>query len=262
MQFIVEGYPAYAYTGGRPFDPARPAAVLVHGAAFDHSAWQWQSRYLAHQGFTVLAVDLPAHGRSPGNARRAIGAFASWVAALVDAAGLMRVHLAGHSMGSLIALETALRHRDKLQSLALLGTSAPMAVGEPFLAAARDRASAAFDMAAVWGLSRHTQLAPSPVPGVTLLGASRGLIGRSVPGVLEADLVACRDYAADMDAVRALDLPTLVVGGRRDQMTPFKAGQALAAAIPGARFAALDAGHSLMSEAPREVAALLRDHWR
>ena len=47
--------PAYAYTGGRPFDPGRPAAVLIHGAAFDHSAWQWQSRYLAHQGFTVLA---------------------------------------------------------------------------------------------------------------------------------------------------------------------------------------------------------------
>jgi pimeloyl-ACP methyl ester carboxylesterase len=123
VQFIVEGYPAYAYTGGRPFDPSRPAAVLVHGAAFDHSVWQWQSRHLAHQGFTVLAVDLPAHGRSPGNARRSIGAFATWVAALVDAAGLTRVHLAGHSMGSLVALETALRHRDKLQSLALLGAT-------------------------------------------------------------------------------------------------------------------------------------------
>ena len=262
MQFIVEGYPAYAYTGGRPFDPDRPAAVLIHGAAFDHSVWQWQSRYLANQGFTVLAVDLPGHGRSPGTARREIAAFARWVAALVDAACLQRVHMAGHSMGSLVALETALRHRDRLLTLALLGTAVPMAVSEPFLAAARDRSPAALDMEAVWGHSRHAQLATSPVPGVTLLGASRGLNGRSAPGVLEAGLVACNDYAVDMEAVRALDLPTLVIGGKRDQMTPVKAGQALAGAIRGARFATLDAGHSMMSEAPREVAALLRDHWR
>jgi pimeloyl-ACP methyl ester carboxylesterase len=262
MQFIVEGYPAYAYTGGRPFDPATPACVLIHGAAFEHSAWQWQSRYLANQGYTVLAVDLPAHGRSPGNVRRDIPAYARWVLALLEAAGLERVHLAGHSMGSLIALETALQRPGPVRSLALLGSAAPMGVGEPFIAAARDRASAAFDMEAVWGHSRHAQLSTSPVPGVSLLGASRALNGRSQPGVLEACLVACRDYAPDMDAVRALAVPTLVVAGRRDQMTPFKAGQALAGAIPGARFAALDAGHSLMSEAPREVAALLREHWR
>ena len=69
-------------------------------------------------------------------------------------------------------------------------------------------------------------------------------------------------YRPDPAAIRALDVPTLVLGGRRDQMTPFKAGQALAAEIPGARFVALDAGHSMMSEAPREVAARLREHWR
>ena len=50
MQFIVEGYPAFAYTGGRPFAPSKEAVVVVHGAAFDHSVWQWQSRYLAHHG--------------------------------------------------------------------------------------------------------------------------------------------------------------------------------------------------------------------
>ena len=60
MQFIVQGYPAFAYTGGRPFTPKQPAIVFVHGAAFEHSVWQWQSRYLANHGFTVLAPDLPA----------------------------------------------------------------------------------------------------------------------------------------------------------------------------------------------------------
>src|SRR5260221_5955720 len=86
-QFIVQGYPAYAYTGGRPFDPGLPTVVFVHGAAFDHSVWQWQSRYLAHHGRSVLAVDLPAHGRSPGALRESIEQWAEWLAAVIHAAG-------------------------------------------------------------------------------------------------------------------------------------------------------------------------------
>src|SRR5260221_5635455 len=86
-QFIVQGYPAYAYTGGRPFDPGLPTVVFVHGAAFDHSVWQWQSRYLAHHGRSVLAVDLPAHGRSPGALRESIEQWAEWLPAFIDAAG-------------------------------------------------------------------------------------------------------------------------------------------------------------------------------
>jgi pimeloyl-ACP methyl ester carboxylesterase len=261
MRFIVEGYPAFAYTGGRAFDPQRPVALFVHGAAFDHSVWQWQSRYFAHHGFSVLAVDLPAHGRSPGSARASIGEMARWVASFVESACRDKVHLAGHSMGSLVALETAIRHPDKLASLVLVGTAMPMAVGEPFLAAARDGSEAALDMEAVWGHTRNAQLAASPVPGVTLLGASRRLNARAAAGVLAADLAACSAYRAEVDALRAIAVPTLVLGGKRDQMTPFKAGEAVAREIPGARFVALDAGHSMMGEAPRAVVAALREHW-
>lgn len=258
MQFIVEGYPAYAYTGGRPYGPQPPAVVLVHGAAFDHSVWQWQSRHLAHHGYTVLAPDLPGHGRSPGVARTSIEALADWIAALVAAAGLERAHVVGHSMGSLVALEAALRHPHRVAKLVLVGTAAPMAVGDAFLAAARDDSPAALDMEATWGLRRGTLLAQSPVPGMSLLGASRGLNGRAAAGVLHTDLAACRAWQPPVDAIRALKVPTLVVTGQRDQMTPAKAGRALAAEIPGARQVSLDAGHSMMSEAPRELSAALR----
>src|SRR6185503_10360342 len=93
MNFIVQGYPAFAYTGGRPFDAKLPTIVFVHGAAFDHSVWQWQSRYFAHHGFGVLAVDLPGHGRSPGAARASVADYAEWLVALLDAAGIARAHL-------------------------------------------------------------------------------------------------------------------------------------------------------------------------
>jgi pimeloyl-ACP methyl ester carboxylesterase len=258
MQFIVEGYPAYAYTGGRPFDPALPAIVFVHGAAFDHSVWQWQSRYFAHHGYSVLAADLPGHGRSPGAPRTSIEALADWVAALLESAGLASAAVVGHSMGSLVALETALRHPQRVSKLALVGTSAPMAVGETFIAAARDDSPAAFDMETVWGHSRNAMLAQSAVPGTALMGASRQLNGRARPGILHADLEACNTYQPPLEKIRALKMPVLVLAGKRDQMTPFRAGSALAKEIPAATFVALDAGHSMMSEAPRETLDALR----
>jgi pimeloyl-ACP methyl ester carboxylesterase len=258
MQFIVQGYPAFAYTGGRAYTAKQPAIVFIHGAAFDHSVWQWQSRWFAHHGFTVLAPDLPAHGKSPGAARKSIADMADWVAALIDAAALGEVALVGHSMGSLVALETALRHPTRVSRLALVGTAAPMPVGDPFLAAARDDHPAAYDMEVTWGHARGMALATSPIPGTTLPGASRALNGRARPGVLATDLAACHAWKPAIESIRAVKVPTLVVVGKRDQMTPQKAGRALAAEIPGSRLAVLDAGHSMMSEAPAEVLRELR----
>lgn len=258
-QFIVAGYPAYAYTGGRSFDAALPTIFFIHGAAFDHTVWQWQSRYFAHHGYSVLAVDLPGHGRSPGVLRTSVEAMADWVAAFIEAAGLPAAAVVGHSMGSLVALETARRHPQRVSRLALLGTAMPMAVGAPFMAAAHDNAPEGFDMEAVWGHARSAVLATSPVPGTYLLGASRQLNGRSRPGVLHADLAACDAYRPPAEALAEVKVPTLVVAGRRDQMTPLKAGRAVAGAIPGARFVALDAGHSMMNEAPRELLSALRE---
>lgn len=62
MILDLDGRRAYAYTGGKPFDAARPAVVFVHGAQHDHSVWGLQTRYFAHHGFGVLALDLPATG--------------------------------------------------------------------------------------------------------------------------------------------------------------------------------------------------------
>jgi pimeloyl-ACP methyl ester carboxylesterase len=259
MQFIVQGYPAYAYTGSREFDRALPSIVFVHGAAFDHSVWQWQSRYFAHHGFNALAVDLPGHGRSPGVLRATIEESAQWLLALLDAANLETALLVGHSMGSLITLEATLRAPQRVSKLALVGAAAPMPVGEAFLTAARDDPPVGFDMEAVWGHSRNVQLMQSAVPGATLLGASRSLNARSRPGALHADLVACNAYRPSMDAIHAMKVPTLVIAGRRDQMTLLKSGKALAAEIPGAKLVVLDAGHSMMSEAPRETLKALRD---
>src|SRR3712207_6152309 len=100
MLLSVQGKQAYCYTGGKPFNPALPTAVFIHGAQDDHSVWALQTRYFAHHGFGVLAVDLPGHGRSAGPAHTSVESMANWLLELLDAAGVQRFILIGHSMGS------------------------------------------------------------------------------------------------------------------------------------------------------------------
>lgn len=128
MKLTVDGREAYAYTGGRPFDPSQPAVVLIHGALNDHSVWTLLARWLAHHGLSVLAPDLPGHGRSAGPPPESVQAAGAWVRALLQAAGATQAAWIGHSMGSLIALEAAAQAPDAATRLVMVGTAYPMAV--------------------------------------------------------------------------------------------------------------------------------------
>ena len=128
MELRVGGESAYAYTGGKAFDPRLPALVFIHGGEQDHSIWILQSRYLAHHGYAVLAVDLPGHGRSGGAPLASIESMAAWIVALLDAAKVRSAALIGHSMGSLVALECAAKYPDRFGRIALIGTAFPMRV--------------------------------------------------------------------------------------------------------------------------------------
>ena len=104
MEFKVGRSRVFAATGGQAFDPDRPAVIFVHGAGNDHTVWHGPSRYFAYHGRSVLAFDLPGHGRSGGKALSTIEDMASWLVRAIDAIGIDRVAIAGHSMGGLIAL--------------------------------------------------------------------------------------------------------------------------------------------------------------
>ena len=116
MIVSVDGVAAHASTGGIELSGSDPVVVLIHGAGMDSTVWQLQTRYLAHRGFRAVAVDLPGHGRSAGEALGSVEAMADWVARFVAAAGFDAVHVVGHSMGTFIALELAGRHAAILRS--------------------------------------------------------------------------------------------------------------------------------------------------
>ena len=165
MEFTVDDKAVFAATGGRPFDPAQPSLVFVHGAALDHTVWALQTRYFAHHGRNVLALDLPGHGRSAGPPLDAMADMADWVIRALDALAVESARLVGHSMGSLVALEAAARHPGRVTGLALLGTSVPMPVTDALLSAAEAGHHAAFDMVTLWGHSRDGQVRGQPGAG-------------------------------------------------------------------------------------------------
>jgi pimeloyl-ACP methyl ester carboxylesterase len=260
MKLSVNGVETFVATGGRPFDPSLPAVVLLHGAGFDHSTWALHSRWFAHHGYAVLAPDLPGHGRSAGEALTTVADMADWTAALLDAASARPARLVGHSMGSLIALETAARHPDKVSGLSLIGTAATMTVGPDLLNAAEVNDPAAIDMVSIWGLGFKAELGGSLAPGLWMHQSAQRVLQQTRPGVLYRDLNACNSYQNALTVAASVKVPMTLILGERDMMTPAKAGKALAAALPHARTIILSgAGHMMMIEQPDELLAALKD---
>lgn len=268
MYLTVANSRTYCYTGGKPFDATLPTVVFIHGVVNDHSVWALQSRYLAHHGYNVLAVDLPGHGRSAGEAPASVEAAADWVAALLDAVDVQQAALVGHSWGSLIALQAASQLRQRVTHLALVGTAHPMQVSETLLNEALHDPQHALQRINVY--SRST-LAPPPStlgPGTWVFGASLAL-GRRIlasnPGVnvLHRGFMACNSYASGEAAMQALTCPVLMVLGTKDQMTPPRGAQSLIAAARTAgkslQVVHLPVGHHQMTEAPDATLMAIRN---
>ena len=263
MNFTVDGRQVFAYTAAHAIDPAKSTIVFVHGAGLDHSIFGLQSRYFGYHAHNVLALDLPAHGRSEGPPLGTVPQMADWVMRLLDAVKLEKAGVVGHSMGALVALECAARHPGRVGRIALLGTAYPMKVSDAFLQAAKENRHDAYDMETIWGHSAQAALGANPNPGMWMYGEALARLGRLAPGVLYSDLNACHTYAGGEAAAAAVRCPVLFVLGRRDQMTPAKAGAAFARTVPNARLVQLEAsGHSLMTEAPDATLDALIEFFR
>jgi pimeloyl-ACP methyl ester carboxylesterase len=257
MIVTVHGFEAYCYTGGKPFDASLPTVVFLHGAQNDHSVWALQTRYVAHHGFGVLAVDLPGHGRSKGAALTTVEAMAAWLVDVLDAAGVTTAILVGHSMGSLIALDTARQAPARVAALALVGTTYPMQVSADLLAMARDDEARAIDMVTIWSHASRPDTPSTYGPGLHVMNHARRLMQRMAainPAQLFfTDFTACNDYANGAAAAAAVTCPTLFLLGTRDMMTPARSTKMLTASIPHGQVVMIEAGHAMMAEAPDAV---------
>lgn len=254
----------YAYTGGKAFMPDRPTVVFIHGALGDHSVWILQSRYFANHGYNVLAIDLPGHGKSTGEAPETVEQAAQTVLDLLGVLGVGQAALVGHSLGSLIALEAAARAPDRVRHLVMVGTAYPMRVSAALLEAAVSDPMKGIDMVNMFS---HSTMAPPPStlgPGTWLHGTGRALMRRVLASnarvnVFYRSFKACDSYNGGEQAMAAVQCPTLFLLGEFDQMTPPKAAQSLVALARQGEVITVKSGHVVMEEAPDAVLEAL---WR
>lgn len=254
MELSVNGQSTYLYTGARAFDAALPSVMFVHGAGLDHSVWILQSRWFAHHGYNALAVDLPGHGRSQGEALGSIEKMGTWIWQCLDALKVANAHIIGHSMGSLAALDAAAIAPERALFTGLLGIAVPMPVSDTLIDAARDDLAAAINMITLWGHGFSAQIGGNQAPGMWMMGSASHLLARSHSGVLHQDLLACKAYSAGLKRAQLITNPVLVVLGKQDIMASPRGAKPLLQALVNGSSVLLDrCGHLMMAEQPDRV---------
>jgi pimeloyl-ACP methyl ester carboxylesterase len=228
-----------------------PTLVLVHGAGGTRVHWPAELRRLS--GTTVYTLDLPGHGRSGGQGYDTIEEYGEAVAAFLDAVGIEQAVVAGHSMGGAIAMTLALNQgpstssgQARVAGLVLAATGARLRVAPAILEGIHS------DFEGIVRLITRFAWSPDVAPPLTELG--REALREAGPDVLWADFMACDRFDV-MKRLGEIEVPTLVIGGSADQLTPLKYTRFLNEHIPGARMVTIeDAGHMVTLERPTEAA--------
>jgi len=228
---------------------ARPPVILIHGAGGTHLNWPPQVRRL--NGQPILAVDLPGHGKSEGVSRQVIGEYAADLLAFMDELKIRSAVLVGHSMGSGIALTMALQYPKRVLGLGILGGGPRLRVAPDLLQNVAD--PAAFLSAVHW--ITENSYGPQTDPRLMELGEKR--MAETRPPVLYGDFLACDGFSVQ-DDLSCIRVPTLILVGEQDRMTPPRLSRVLTEQIARSQFVTLsDTGHMLMLEQPEAVAAIL-----
>ena len=252
-----------------------PAVLLIQGVGIIGDGWNPQIAGLA-DGFSLVSFDNRGMGGSTLGAATRVPAYsvellADDALAILAAEQIDRFHVAGHSLGGIIAQEVALRARDRVRSLALLctfrhGRDGAGLTPDTFVMGLRTRIGTR--------AMRRNAFLELVLPREALAGADRAgiaarlapLFGHDLadqPPIVMTQVRAMARYDASDRLATLGGVPTLVVSAAADRIARPASGRALAAAIPGARFVELDdAAHGVPIQQPERVNTLLADHFR
>jgi pimeloyl-ACP methyl ester carboxylesterase len=241
---LVEGLPIYYVrrSHGRPL-------LFIHGSGADHTLWGVQLHRL--KMFQVSALDLNGHGQSPLRpSEDALGSYVADTVAVLNELGPQAPFLAGHSLGGAVALSIALQHPEKIGALILIGTGAKLRVLPELLQTIQTDFKAAVDLV--------VQMAFSISAPTKFRTQAREQMLRNGPEALYRDFSGCDGFDV-MARLGEISVPTLVICGREDRMTPVKYAEFLRDHIPNAQLQVIDgAGHMVMREAAEPVNQVIK----
>jgi len=232
-----------------PAADVREAAIMtqlvyVHGSG--HTYESFSEQLAAFPGSD--AVSLPGHPE--GRALESVGDCAVWLSKYLRWKGPDTAIVAGNSLGGAIALEWALRYPESAAGLILLGSGARLRVSQQILDAIDALWPECIDMLVDFSLS-----AGAPDELRARVRAWHLTVGQAST---KQDFLNCNAFDA-MDRVQALRVPTLIVVGAQDVMTPPKYSQFLHERMPGSTLLIVDgAGHMVHAEKPDAVNSAIR----
>ena len=210
--------------------------VMVHGSGQNELTYHYQTARFENAD----AVNLPGH--PDGEPSDSIGGYVDWVRDYARAKGYPPFVLFGHSMGGAIALDYALRFPEDLAGLVLIGTGARLRVHPDYLNRCLDDAQWRAEAPAYYE-AINKDLAPQL--------ASRAL--QSGPMVEHNDLAACDRFDV-MERVKEISLPSLVIVGADDIMTPVRYAEYLGREMQDAEVVVVpNSGHFVTLEQPDAV---------
>lgn len=227
-----------------------PPLILIHGAGGSRLHWPPNLRRL--EGEWVFGLDLPGHGGSLGEGERTIEGYVEGVCSWMDATGLDVGVFVGHSMGGAISLTMALEQPARVAALILVGTGGRLRVHTTILELTSNPETfrEAVELVASYAISPQ---APS-----RMIELARARMSETRPEVMYGDFLACDQFDV-MDRLGEISVPTLVVCGTEDQLTPLKYSRFLVDSIPDGRMVTVEsAGHMVMLEQPGEVAQAVK----
>jgi len=227
------------WIGKSGLSEGREVVLFIHGAGGGQYTWSYQKAFFEKR-FNLIIIELPGHGASEGEGEEEIGRYAEHVYSFLKALALSNVFLVGHSMGGAITQTLALKHAEVIKGIILVGTGARLRVFPMILDRIRSDFAETVRKITQFAYSRNT---PSEV-------IDRGVADmmRCRPEILYGDFLACDrfDIMAELDKI---NVPTLIMCGDQDQLTPVKYSQFLLQRIKGSRLEVLPgAGHMVMME--------------
>ena len=244
----------FCFSGPEGLKSTKHPIVFIHGTGMDHTVWTLPIRYFLRKKRNVLGIDLPGHGRSKGKLLSSIPAMAEWLINYLDNLKVKEFSVVGHSMGSLIALETAALVQSRAKNLVLVGTAFPMAVSDVLLNYAKDDKPEAIDILTFMGYSNPARLGRNTNPGIWMTGSTKKLLEKSNKGVIYQDLKACAEYGSGLESAKKVSANTLLILGKKDFLTPpLKANDLIKSFNNPEVKEIADSGHTLMIESPNAV---------
>jgi len=237
----VDGKEIRYWAGRKGFIEGREFILFIHGAGGGQNTWSCQKGFFEKE-FNPIILELPGHGESGGEGEEEIATYAEQVYSFLKALSIQKAFLVGHSMGGAIVQTLALTHLEVIKGIVLVGTGARLKTLPMILNGIKNNFRETIPKIVEYAYSRK---APSELieEGIHQMLECR-------PEVLHGDFSACNRFDI-MKEVEKIDLPTLILCGEDDALTPVLYSQFLQNRIKGSKLKVLpNAGHMVMMESP------------